>query len=253
MPIGQLIHDLRTLKQWTQARLAEELAVSAGDPSGAPGRDAVKRWETGKVIPGKHWIEHLSRVLGVTTGQLEAEATLDRVNRRAFLGLSGLAVTYGALASEMAASIAGRDPVPLARVQTTHGADIITASLTDKASTANLRQWMQDGDVPILRVNAAGILAKLFGQGHADQVARVLTHDEEVRHLYLTAVTSRVCAVDWTAAGRIASQPTAYAPRADFLAARFAREALNPRDSGARWCSSVMLRELSPMIGRSPA
>jgi hypothetical protein len=40
----------------------------------------------------------------------------------------------------MAASIAGRDPGPLARVRTTHGADIVTASLADKASTANLRR-----------------------------------------------------------------------------------------------------------------
>lgn len=253
MPIGQLIRDLRTLKQWTQAQLADQLAISAGDPTGAPGRDAVKRWETGKVIPGKHWIRHLSHVLGVPAGQLAAEATLDRVNRRAFLGLSTLAVTHGALASDMAASIAGRDPGPLARVQTTHGADIVTASLADKASTANLRHWMLDGDVPILRVNAAGILAKVPGQGQADDIARVLAHDEAVRHLYMTAVASRVCAVDWTTAGRIASQPASYGHRADFLAARFAREALNPRDSGARWCSSVMLRELSPMIGRSPA
>lgn len=190
--------------------------------------------------------------LVVPVEQLEAEARLDRVNRRAFLGLSALAVTHGALATEMAASIAGSDPVPLARVQTTHGADVVTASLTDKATTANLRRWMLDGDVPILRVNAAGILAKLPGQGQADQVARVLAHDEEPRHLYLTAVTSRVCAVDWTTAGRIVSQPAAYGHWADFLATRFAREALNPRDSGARWCSSVMLRELSPMIGRSP-
>ncbi|MFE9679801.1 hypothetical protein ACFYO5_37870 [Streptomyces sp. NPDC006259] len=105
---------------------------------------------------------------------------------------------------------------------------VVTASLADKASTANLRRWMLDGDVPILRVNAAGILAKLPGQGQADQVARVLAHDEEVRHLYMTAVTSRVCAVDWTTAGRIVSQPASYGPRADFLATRFAREALNP-------------------------
>ncbi|MFH9477553.1 hypothetical protein ACH4L7_27485 [Streptomyces anulatus] len=41
------------------------------------------------------------------------------------------------------------------------------------------------------------------------------------------AVTSRVCAVDWTTAGRIAYQPAAYAHRADFLATRFAKEALN--------------------------
>lgn len=87
----------------------------------------------------------------------------------------------------------------------------------------------------------------------ASPALKSLSHDEEVRNLHMTAVTSRVCAVDWTTAGRLASQPAAYAHRAHFLATRFAREALNPRDPGARWCSSVMLRELSPMIGRSPA
>ncbi|MGW4032808.1 helix-turn-helix domain-containing protein [Streptomyces sp. NPDC004838] len=253
MPMGELIRSRRLARQWTQSQLADQLATSSCDPNGAPGRDAVKRWETGKVIPGKHWIRHLSQVLGVPDRELTAEAKLDRLNRRAFLGVSALAVRHGDPASDMAASIAGCDPGPLARVQTTYGADIVTASLTDKGSTAHLRRWMLDGDVPILRVNAAGILAKVPGQGQADEVARVLAHDEEVRNLYMRAVTSRVCAVDWTTGGRIVSQPASYGHRADFLAARFAREALNPRDAGARWCSSVMLRELSPMIGRSPA
>lgn len=174
------------------------------------------------------------------------------MNRRASLGLSAPSVTHGTLATELAASNAGSDPVPVARVRTTHGADIVTASMADKASTVHLRRWMLDGDLTILRVNAAGILAKLPGQGQADQVARVLAHDEEVRPPYMTAVTPRVCAVDWTTAGRIVSQPASYSHRADFLATRFAREALNPRGSGARWCPTVMLRELSPMIGRSP-
>lgn len=254
MPIGQLIRDLRERKHLTQRQLAEELAISAGDPTGAPGRDAVKRWESGRVIPGRHWILHLSHVLGVPVDTLAAEATLDRMNRRAFLGLAGLTVTHGALAAELAASIAGHDAGPLASVQTTHSADIVTASLlTDKAATKTLHRWMGDGETSILRVNAAGILAKVPGQGEADEVTRVLVHDEDVRHLYMTAVTSRVCVVDWTTAGRIAAQPRAYGHRAEYLATRFAREALNPNDSGARWCSSVMLRELCPMIGRSPA
>ncbi|MEU3601134.1 hypothetical protein ABZ714_20805 [Streptomyces sp. NPDC006798] len=110
---------------------------------------------------------------------------------------------------------------------------------------------MQDEATPVLRVNAAGIVAKLPGYDHASRVAQVLTHDAEVRHLYMTAVTSRVCAVDWTTAGRIVTNPGAYQPRAQFLASRFAHESTNARDTGARWCSSVMLRELSPMIGWS--
>ncbi|MFF0386926.1 helix-turn-helix domain-containing protein [Streptomyces sp. NPDC004286] len=253
MPIGPLIRDLRETKSFSRKALAEELAISAGTATGAPGLDAVRRWERGKIIPSRFWIGHLSRVLGVPAEQLAEEARLDRVNRRAFLGLSALAVTHGPLAGEIAASIAARDPWPLTRLQTTHGVDIVTASLTDKAAATSLYRWMLDGAAPILRVNAAGILAKVPGQGHAEQVARVLTNDAEVRHLYMTAVTSRVCAVDWTTAGSIASQPAAYAHRAEFLGTRFAREVLNPEDAGARWCSSVMLRELSPMIGRSPA
>lgn len=36
--------------------------------------------------------------------------------------------------------------------------------------------------------------------------------------------------------------------QAKFLAVRFAHEALNPRDAGARWCSATMLRDLSPLL-----
>lgn len=111
---------------------------------------------------------------------------------------------------------------------------------------------MTDGDSAILRVNSAGILAKLPGAEKATEVARVLAHDEDVRHLYMTAVTARTCGVDWTTAGAIALDPAAYTHRAQYLAQRFAKEALNPRDADARWCSSVMLQQLSPMIGWSP-
>ncbi|MDT0342077.1 helix-turn-helix domain-containing protein [Streptomyces litchfieldiae] len=85
MPLGDLIRDRRRDKNLTQARLADELCASARDASGAPGRDAVKRWESGKVIPGPFWLTHLSRVLGLPLEQLQAEATLARVNRRSFL------------------------------------------------------------------------------------------------------------------------------------------------------------------------
>ncbi len=216
-----------------------------------PGRDTVKRWESGKVIPGKHWQQHLSLVLQVPLELLAAEANLDRVNRRSFISLTALVAAHGPLAKNMIASVGGRDSGPLTKMQTTHGTDIVIASLADRASTAQLRRWMNDGDVPILRVNAAGILAKIPGQHEAVDVVRVLTHDDQVRQLYMTAVASRVCAVDWTTAGRIAQNPSAFGRQADFLASRFAQEALNPHDAGARWCSSVMLRELTPLIGRN--
>ncbi|MEU5977536.1 helix-turn-helix domain-containing protein [Streptomyces sp. NPDC047315] len=251
MPIGQLIRDLRGARGWTQNKLADQLSIAAGEPNGAPGRDAVKRWEAGKVIPGDHWLRHLAHVFNVPIENLKSEATLDHVNRRNFIGLSALVAAHGHIASQMVASIAGRDSGPLALSQTTHGTDIVIASMADRASVSHLTRWMRDAGTSVLRVNAAGILAKLPSQDHAARVTDVLAHDAEVRHLYMTAVTSRVCAVDWTTAGRIVTTPGSYASQAPFLAGRFAQEAVNPRDAGARWCSSVMLRELSPMIGWS--
>ncbi|MEU3601135.1 helix-turn-helix transcriptional regulator [Streptomyces sp. NPDC006798] len=82
MPIGQLIRDLRGARGWTQAQLADQLTLSAEEPNGAPGRDAVKRWESGKVVPGGFWLDHLAKVFDVPFDPLKGEATLDRVNRR---------------------------------------------------------------------------------------------------------------------------------------------------------------------------
>ena len=185
---------------------------------------------------------------------LTSEARLSRVNRRAFLSLSALTVAHGKLASEMTASIAGGDFGPLTQVQTTHGTDLVIASLTDRSSTRRLRSWMLDGESEILRVNAAGILAKIPDQDTSEQVANVLANDEDTRRLYTTAVIARVGALPWSTASKLATgqvQPSA--KQAHFLAARFANEALNPRDAGARWCSAAILRDLSPFLGQGPA
>jgi hypothetical protein len=113
---------------------------------------------------------------------------------------------------------------------------------------------MYDGENAILRVNAAGILAKTPGQEPAKKVATVLSNDREMRQLYTTAVVARVGALPWSTASKIATgrmKPTV--KQANFLASRFAAEVLNPRDAGARWCSAAMLRELSPLVGTDKA
>ena len=76
----------------------------------------------------------------------------------------------------------------------------------------------------------------------------VLLRDAAVRDLYTTAVVSRVCGVDWATASAYAKQPSTV-PQPALVAGRFAREAVNERDAGARWCSATMLRKLSPLIG----
>jgi transcriptional regulator with XRE-family HTH domain len=197
--------------------------------------------ETGRRPATADIVKAYERVLGV--GGLG-----DDVDRRRFLGVAAAVAVNAKLAAEVTASIASRDPYPLATVQTTHGADLAIAALMDRPAAKTLRTWMTDGGDPILRVNAAGILAKLPGQEHAEDVVSALMRDAEASDRYLTAVVARVCSLDWSTAVRVAREPAMF-PEPSLVADRFAREALNPQDAGARWCSAMMLQRLSPMIG----
>lgn len=246
MAVGALLCDLRKARGWSQRDLAVRLSLRAGQDLT---RDKISRWEHGQHIPSSFWLDHFAAVLDVPAAVLSEEAKADRVNRREFLSLAVLTAAHGKVATEVLSSVAGRDAGPLATVQTTHGTDLVIAALADRSSQRCLRRWMADGDHPVLRVNAAGILAKLPGQDAAADVVRVLIHDGELRRLYTTAVLSRTCMLDWPAATRLADVPSsAPASQVSFLASRLANEALNPRDAGARWCSATMLRELSPML-----
>jgi transcriptional regulator with XRE-family HTH domain len=171
------------------------------------------------------------------------------VDRRGFLRVTTLIAMHAPLVSDLAASIADGDAGPLAAVQTTHNVDLSVATVVDRPMAAKLSRWMLDGETAVVRVNAAGILAKIPGQADAEAVARSLRHDEEIRGLYTTAVVARVCGLDWATAIRLSIAPQGF-PNPRLVAERFAREVVNPRDAGARWCAAAMLQRLSPMIGR---
>jgi transcriptional regulator with XRE-family HTH domain len=180
-------------------------------------------------------------------GTAEEHAALDVQLRRIFAAsVAGNAEVL----TELAASVAGNDPGPLATVQTTHQVDMAVAALADHRAIIYLRRWLDDGRDSVLRVNAAGILAKLPGQGEASRVADALSRDGEVRDRYMTAVVARVCGIDWPTASGLVREPSMF-PRPALVAGRFAHEAVSSRDVGARWCSAAMLQALSPMIGRS--
>jgi transcriptional regulator with XRE-family HTH domain len=198
--------------------------------------------ETGRREATPDVVDAYERVLGI--GGLD-----DDVDRREFFKVAALVAANAKVASELSASLAGNDAGPLATVQTTHGTDLAIATLADRGTVANLRRWLEDGNDPVLRVNAAGILAKVPGQFEALRVAASLRRDADVRSRYMTAVVARVCGVEWSRAARLAQLPTAF-PQPVLAAQRFAYEAVNDRDAGARWCSAAMLQSLSPMIGR---
>ncbi|WP_084316802.1 helix-turn-helix transcriptional regulator [Actinospica robiniae] len=247
MSVGALIYERRTALNWTQDDLALHLNSALPEPTVT--RTEVARWESGKRVPStEKSISALSQVLGIPMQQLRAASRLSKVDRRNFLSLAALTTLHGGLAGELYASLASGDAVPLASVQTSHGVDLVLASLVEPSSHRKLTAWAQDGGDPVLRVNAAGILAKLPAQDANRAVAAVLSHDAETRDRYLTAVIARVFKVDWCAAQRLAADPAGFS-HPDAAARLLAAEALNPRDAGARWCAANLLRDLSPMIG----
>jgi hypothetical protein len=120
-----------------------------------------------------------------------------------------------------ARSIAAGDQQPLAQLQTSHATDLALGRLAaaDRPVLWRLARWADDGDSDILRVNAAGVLAKTGHLEFAGFPAEVLGRDRDVRTRYLRAMVARV--------GRDTGQLCA--------------EVQNPADSGARWCAAWLL------------
>jgi hypothetical protein len=134
----------------------------------------------------------------------------------------------------------------LASAQTTHATDLVIQTFVQRhdPSVDLLTQWMRRADNAVLRVNSAGILAKLGTPMVADNVISTLKSHRDTRQLYLTAVTSRVLILPWGEAANFAAGVEKETPPQELPAehvARLATEIGNPRDSAARWCSAVLL------------
>ena len=213
---------------WVSGPLADELGKVSGHPIT---REYVSRWEHGRKTPGPFWIGHLAAVLQVPRWALEGH-----VKRREMLRLTGAAAAVAALgggkflppdSEDLFSSIAAGDARPLAQIQTSHVTDLTLGRLAaaDRPVLWRLARWADDGDSDILRVNAAGVLAKTGSLDFAGVPAAVMIRDRDVRARYLHALVARV------------GQDTD----------KVAGEALNPRDSGARWCAGWLLaRDGSP-------
>lgn len=165
------------------------------------------------------------------------------------------------VARRVFAGILQGDDEPLEASQTTHRTDLSIGSLAAEDSTAqrHLMSWMRHGATPVLRVNSAGILAKVGVPELGDTAVSAIREDWDARHLYLTAVTARVLSTPWEQAGRLAgyaathaaslnlsgSSATGLEQGQEFPAVReLAAELSNQRDAGARWCAAVLLSSL---------
>jgi transcriptional regulator with XRE-family HTH domain len=183
-----------------------------------------------------------SRALGIGLND-------DGMKRRDFLATATLVASKASLVNDLAASLAGGDPEPLAVVQTSHDVDLAIATVTDAPTVRRLRVWSESETSDVVRVNAAGILAKLPNQALSDHVVSVLEHDHAVAHRYLVAVAARVLGIDRDRAVSVVHAPTTLGSPT-LAAQRFAAEALNPSDVGARWCSATLLARLAPALGK---
>lgn len=145
-------------------------------------------------------------------------------------------------------SVADGQSQLLATAQTSHVTDCVLQEFVRRhePSVSLLAEWMNHGNDAVLRVNSAGILAKLDEPAIADRVTNTLKADQDNRQLYLTAVASRVLSLQWQMAAQLVTvvercrSGTGLALTAVQLA-DLAAELTNPRDYAARWCSAVLL------------
>lgn len=218
----------------TLRRAREEAGLSL---SGMAKRTGYSRSYLGNVETGERQVtpdvvRAYERVLG------------ESVNRRQLLIAGSLAALSSGSAPDAAVHIAheiskARSNL-LTEVQTSHATDRAIASLVarDTPSMAALANWSRSGTA-VLRVNAAGILAKIGSPLVDSEAVAVLRRDGDVRERYLTAVLSRILTLPWDAAYNLATTRGGLAGTGQL--ATVIAELRNPYDAGARWCSTVML------------
>jgi transcriptional regulator with XRE-family HTH domain len=222
--LGDLIRDLRSSLGWSQGRLAAELCRIASYQ--AVTRECVSRWEHGRRLPGPFWLPYLAEALQVPLRELERA----RMRRRDMLRASAAVIAAAGMAPAIAAAgrdlfdtIATGDAGPLGIAQTAHETDLMLAGLSagNRPAMLHLARWAGDGATAVLRVNAAGILAKTPDLEAAGSAVAVLSRDPGVRDRYLSAVSARLARTARPAAA----------------------ELFNAGDAGARWCCACLLAE----------
>lgn len=216
-----------------QAREQAGLSLSGMAKRTGYSRSYLGNVETGTRQVTPDLIRAYERVLG------------DDLRRRQLL-VGSIAALAATSTPDTAASIAndiisGRTGL-LTGLQTSHATDKAVAALVARnpPSIASLAKWSRTGKA-VLRVNAAGILAKVKSPLIDNEAVMVLRADGDVRELYLTAVIARVLRMPWNDANELAAGD-GIPPLPDTIQA-FSTELGNAADAGARWCSAVLLAQ----------
>jgi hypothetical protein len=234
MEIGALIRSQRNAVGLSQTGLAAELCKYHPTIT----RGEVASWEREEHLPGPMWQGHLASVLSVPLAEVKAAVTVSRMKRRSFLALGGLAAVNAALVSDLTASAASGDYVPMRDYLTPYAVDHAMAKIVkgDRGAIRRLTGWMRDGETAKLRVNAGSILWKT---GHADLVESAphqLLHDVEARDWQLACYSRRLLGLSWVDAKAY----TGYRMSSAELHTHV-RELGSQIDPDSRWCAAVVL------------
>jgi hypothetical protein len=227
----------------TQHELAELLCEEDGNADGQPGRDGVKRWESGKVVPGKRWIASLAPVLSLPPAELHAAARDARMERRTFLAATGMAALSAPRRTElrdMLASIAGGDESWLSQHIGPYDFTAQWANLAnrDQGTRRRLVRWLDGGSTSLLRGNAQSTLFKTQRPELIERAELSMRHDEETRGRCLRCFTRRAFRLTWPDAR---AYTAVAAPDAEIQ--KLGALLHDPHDASNRWCAAVYLAE----------
>ncbi|MEU7527713.1 helix-turn-helix transcriptional regulator [Saccharothrix sp. NPDC042600] len=140
------------------------------------------------------------------------------------------------------------EPDIFAQGPTSSSIDAAVAPNLGPHAIENFRRWAVEGKTSTLRANAVSILGFLPGRANADVVVSVLDTDDVVRRLCLASEVSRLTQCAWDVALAVADDPTT-APDPKRLASKLAKEAIDPKDTEARWCAGHLLQRMAVVLG----
>lgn len=176
MHVGERIKSARSLKGWSQARLAEEINTA---------QTTVSSWERGRTEPTREDVARVADVLGVSLAQIELDVRGETVNSCPVVGFVGAGSTM-TLFAEGQGPFDYVDAPPDAREET------VAAEIRGDSLGAFFNHWLvfyddvhspvtpaQLGELCVVGLEDGRVLVKKVAQGSRPDVYHLISQFEE--------------------------------------------------------------------------
>ncbi|MGW3992174.1 helix-turn-helix domain-containing protein [Amycolatopsis sp. NPDC004772] len=237
MPVYTTVEETTTGDQLRSARLYMGLSLSEMAAATSYTKAYLSHIETGHRAVTLDVLAAYERVLG------------DGMKRRDLVHPRLVKIDSRKDRDRVLHAVEAGDPDVFAKGPTSSSVDAVIAPNLTEAGIRHFRTWATDGETSTLRANAISVLGFLPGRENAEVVVKALESDPKVRRLCLASEVSRLMQWDWETSLGVADDPTT-APAPKKLAAKLAREAVDPKDSESRWCAGYLLQHMAPALGR---